>query len=248
MNAPFWVVPAIDLIDGQVVRLHQGSFNRPTFYPQTPQEVARAFGEAGALRLHVVDLDAARRGQPINVAAVEAIRATFGGELEIGGGLRSLEELQIWANCGVDRFVVGTALVQNPDFVQEAARRYRGRVVAGIDCREGQVAVEGWQYDLQLTAVTLAERVRNWGIEEVIYTDISRDGMLGTPDLYGALQLAHCGVAVYLSGGVSSLEAVQQAVAYADQGIRGVIIGRALYDGRMDLKAVISSVQKTRGR
>ncbi len=226
------VIPAIDLMDGKVVRLSRGDFATRIVYSDHPAEFAEAFRKAGATRVHVVDLDGARAGRPVNVEAVRAIVAT-GVEVELGGGLRSIEAVEQAVAMGVRLVVLGTAAVERLDLVREACRRFPGRVVAGIDARDGEVKVAGWAQGTGLPAADVARQVAAAGVTLVEYTDVARDGMFTGVDAAGAARLqAAAGVPVVASGGVASLADVGACKA---AGLAGVIVGKALYEKRMDL-------------
>jgi len=230
------VIPAIDLMDGQVVRLRKGDFATRTVYSDRPAEMAAAFLRAGATRIHVVDLDGARAGQPMNGDAVRAIAAT-GAEVEVGGGLRRIEDVEAVLALGVRLAVLGTAAVERLDLVREACARFPGRIVTGIDARDGEVTVAGWKQGTGLPAVEVARRVRRAGVALVEYTDVARDGMFSGVDAEGAARLqAEAGVAVVASGGVASLDDV---VACRRAGLAGVIVGKALYEKRIDLAEAV---------
>jgi phosphoribosylformimino-5-aminoimidazole carboxamide ribotide isomerase len=231
------VIPAIDLMDGKVVRLSRGDFATRTIYSDRPAEFAEAFFRAGARRVHVVDLDGARAGHPVNTEVVKAIVAT-GVEVELGGGLRSIEAVEQAVAIGVRFVVLGTAAVERLDLVAEACRRFPGRVVAGIDARDGEVKVAGWEQGTGLPAVDVARRVAGAGVTVVEYTDVARDGMFTGVDAAGAARLqAESGVPVVASGGVASIADVAACKA---AGLFGVIVGKALYEKRMDLAAAIA--------
>jgi phosphoribosylformimino-5-aminoimidazole carboxamide ribotide isomerase len=231
------VIPAIDLMDGKVVRLSRGDFATRTIYSDRPAEFAEAFRKAGARRVHVVDLDGARAGHPVNTEVVKAIVAT-GVEVELGGGLRTVEAVEGAVAIGVRFVVLGTAAVERIDLVVEACRRFPGRVVAGIDARDGEVKVAGWAQGSGLPAVDVARRVARAGVTLVEYTDVARDGMFTGVDAAGAAKLqAEAGVQVVASGGVASLADVGSCKA---AGLAGVIVGKALYEKRMDLAQAIA--------
>ncbi len=226
------VIPAIDLMDGKVVRLSRGDFATRTVYSDRPDEFAEAFRKAGARRVHVVDLDGARAGHPVNGDVVRAIVAT-GIEVELGGGLRSVEAVEEAIAMGVRLVVLGTAAVERLDLVTEACRRFPGRVVAGIDARDGEVKVAGWKQGTGLPAVDVARQVAAAGVTLVEYTDVARDGMFTGVDAAGAARLqSAAGVPVVASGGVASLADVAACKA---AGIAGVIVGKALSEKRMEL-------------
>jgi phosphoribosylformimino-5-aminoimidazole carboxamide ribotide isomerase len=232
------VIPAIDLMDGKVVRLSRGDFASSIVYSDRPAEFAEAFRKAGALRVHVVDLDGARAGHPVNTEVVRAIVAT-GVEVELGGGLRSIEAVEQAIAMGVKFVVLGTAAVERLDLVEEACRRFPGRVVAGIDARDGEVKVAGWAQGTGLPAVDVARRVAGAGVTMVEYTDVARDGMFTGVDAAGAARLqAEAGVSVVASGGVASVAA---GAAGTPAGLAGVIVGKALYEKRMDLAQAIAA-------
>jgi phosphoribosylformimino-5-aminoimidazole carboxamide ribotide isomerase len=230
------VIPAIDLMDGCVVRLEKGDFGTRTIYSRDPAEVAKRFRQAGARRIHVVDLDGARAGRPVNEAAVRAI-AEVGVEIEIGGGLRTLADIERVLGWGAHAVVLGTAAVERLDLVRSACARYPGRVRAGIDARDGEVKVSGWVDGTGLRAAEVAGRVREAGVELVEYTDVSRDGMFTGVDAEGSAALQEeAGVPVVASGGVAALEDVK---ACRKAGLAGVIIGKAIYENRIDLAEAI---------
>jgi phosphoribosylformimino-5-aminoimidazole carboxamide ribotide isomerase len=234
------VIPAIDLMDGKVVRLSRGDFAARTIYSDHPAEFAEAFRKAGARRVHVVDLDGARAGHPVNTEAVKAIVAT-GVEVELGGGLRSIEAVEQAVAMGVRLVVLGTAAVERLDLVGEACRRFPGRVIAGIDARDGEVKVAGWEQGTGLPAVDVARRVAAAGVTLVEYTDVARDGMFTGVDAAGAARLqAEAGIPVVASGGVASLADVAGCRA---AGLAGVIVGKALYEKRMDLAEAIAAAE-----
>ncbi|BDG08932.1 1-(5-phosphoribosyl)-5-[(5-phosphoribosylamino)methylideneamino]imidazole-4-carboxamide isomerase [Anaeromyxobacter paludicola] len=226
------VLPAIDLMGGRVVRLQKGDFDTQTVYSADPAEVAEGFRKAGARRIHVVDLDGARAGRPVNTAAVKAIAAVE-VEVEVGGGLRSLEAIEAVLAAGARAAVVGTAAVSRLELVQQACRAFPGRVYAAIDAKGGEVAVQGWESGSGLQAVEVAKRVRDAGVSLVEYTDVARDGMFTGVDAAGAAALQRdAGVPVVASGGVASLDDVRACV---EAGLAGVIIGKALYERRLEL-------------
>ena len=230
------VIPAIDLMDGKVVRLSRGDFATRTIYSDRPAEFAEAFRKAGARRVHVVDLVGARAGRPVNTDVVRAIVAT-GVEVELGGGLRSIEAVEEAIAIGVKFVVLGTAAVERLDLVEEACLRFLGRVVAGIDARDGEVKVAGWAQGTGLPAVDVARRVAGAGVTLIEYTDVARDGMFTGVDAAGAARLqAETGVMVVASGGVASLADVGVCKA---AGLAGVIVGKALYEKRIDLAQAI---------
>ncbi|MDA8145440.1 MAG: 1-(5-phosphoribosyl)-5-[(5-phosphoribosylamino)methylideneamino]imidazole-4-carboxamide isomerase [Thermaerobacter sp.] len=232
------IIPAIDLLGGQVVRLRQGDFQRKTVYAQDPVAVACSFVQAGARRLHLVDLDGAREGTPRNLEVLAQVRRAVSATLEVGGGLRDRQALDQAFRHGADLVVLGTQAALDAAFLEDALARHPGRVVVAVDAREGRVAVEGWQRVLPQTADQFLAQLRATGVEEVIYTDVGRDGTLEGPNFRSLEQAGRSGIPVIASGGVSSLEDVRRLAVLP--GIRGIIIGRALYDGRVDLAAAIA--------
>jgi phosphoribosylformimino-5-aminoimidazole carboxamide ribotide isomerase len=230
------VLPAIDLISGRVVRLRKGDFDTQNVYSDDPASVANRFRMAGAERIHVVDLDGARQGRPVNGAAVASI-ASAGVPFEVGGGLRRIEDVEAVLALGARWAVLGTAAVERLELVAEACRRFPGRIVCGIDARGGEVAVKGWAEGSGLRAAEVARRVRQAGVELVEYTDVARDGMFTGVDAAGSADLQRqAGVPVVASGGVASLDDVR---ACREAGLFGVIVGKAIYERRIDLEQAI---------
>jgi len=230
------VIPAIDLMDGQVVRLKKGDFATRTIYSAHPAEVAASFRDAGAGRIHVVDLDGARAGRPVNLDAVRAI-AAVGVPIEVGGGLRSIEQVEHLLSAGAAFAVLGTAAVSRLELVREACARFPGQVVCGIDAKGGEVAISGWEQGSGLPAAEVARRVKGVGVGLVEYTDVARDGMFSGVDAAGAARLSReAALDVVASGGVASLEDVRACKAAH---LFGVIIGKALYEKRIDLAEAI---------
>lgn len=238
------IVPAIDLLGGRCVRLNQGDYAQAETYDLDPLEVARGFVAAGAQRIHLVDLDAARTGAGTNRAVIGAIRRAVGVTVEVGGGIRAEDDVKALIDQGVDRLVVGTVLVKDPERVATWAARFGQRFVAGIDARDGEVKVSGWEEGSTVRDVELAARCRSLGLISIVYTNIARDGMLGGPDLERTLEVAEAaGLPVILSGGIASL-ADFDAIRAADHPLlAGVITGKALYKNRIDLAEVIRTYQ-----
>jgi phosphoribosylformimino-5-aminoimidazole carboxamide ribotide isomerase len=233
----FELIPAIDLLEGRCVRLSQGRYDEATVYGDDPAAVAGRFVAHPIPRLHVVDLDGARCGKPVNVDAIRQIAARAAGvPVQLGGGLRTLAAVEEALALGVQRVVLGTAALRDPELVREGARRFPGRIVVGIDAKEGRVAVEGWLEQSVTTASDLARRFEDAGVAAIVHTDIARDGTLSGPNLEASADLAGCvGIPVIVSGGVRSQEDVRRAAALAGGGIAGAIVGRALYTGDVDL-------------
>jgi phosphoribosylformimino-5-aminoimidazole carboxamide ribotide isomerase len=230
------VFPAIDLKGGQVVRLAEGDMDRATVYGDNPADQARRFAEAGADHLHVVDLDGAFAGKPVNAGAVESIIKAFPGKVQLGGGIRDRAGIDHWLGLGVDRVVIGTAALKNPALVKEAARDLPGRIVVGVDARDGFVATEGWADVSDVSVVELASRFADAGVAALLFTDVGRDGLLKGCNIDATVNLArHTNIPVIASGGVADLGDILALARSAAEGIEGVITGRALYDGRLDL-------------
>ena len=233
----FELIPAIDLLGGRCVRLAQGRYEEATVYGDDPAAVAARFAAYPLRRLHVVDLDGARAGAPANGAALQGILAAANGvPVQVGGGMRTLAHLEERLALGVDRVVLGTAALRDPTLVREAARRHPGRVAVGIDAREGRVAVQGWLESSDVAAVDLARRFEDAGVAAIVYTDIARDGMGTGPNLEQTAALAAAvAIPVIASGGVGSEDDVRRSCALAERGVAGLIVGRALYTGALDL-------------
>lgn len=226
------LVPAIDILDGKVVRLKKGDYSQVTVYGEDPVAMVSEFEEAGASRVHIVDLDGARDGRPTSYAIVKRIVEATSMTVEVGGGIRDMETLERYLDCGATRLVLGSALVSNPDFAREAAQRHADNIVAGIDARDGMVAIEGWRESSSVPAAELVAELKSYGIHELVYTDISRDGTQAGIDAaaYGRLAKA-AGFPVTASGGIASLDDIYALGALDAPGIDGVITGRAIYEG-----------------
>jgi len=239
--------PAIDLKDGACVRLEQGDMARATVFHRDPAAQARAFEAQGFEYLHVVDLDGAFSGKPVNRAAVESIIDATTIPLQLGGGIRNLETIEVWLGKGVARVIIGTAAVRDPELVRSAARRFPGRVAVGLDAREGRVAVEGWAEDSEVTALDIASRFEDAGVAAIIFTDIARDGLLKGLNLDATIALAErISIPVVASGGLASMEDVKALLAPRAGRLAGAIAGRALYDGRLDPQAALALIRSAR--
>jgi phosphoribosylformimino-5-aminoimidazole carboxamide ribotide isomerase len=238
----FSLYPAIDLKGGQVVRLKRGEMDQATIYADDPAAQARRFIEAGFSWVHMVDLDGAFAGKPANAAAVRAIIAAVpGAKLQLGGGIRTMDTAEAWLAAGVSRIILGSAAVKDPDFARAACRAFPGRVALGIDARDGMVATEGWAETSDVSATDLARRFEDAGAAAVIYTDIARDGMLSGVNVAATAALARAvRLPVIASGGVAGVEDIT-ALRDAAVGIEGVILGRALYDGRIEPKLALAA-------
>ena len=231
--------PAIDLKDGNCVRLLRGEMDAATVFGADPAAQARAFVDAGCRWLHLVDLNGAFAGHPVNAGAVEAILAAVDVPVQLGGGIRDRATLEGWLEKGIARVILGTAAVRDPEFVRDAARAFPGRVAVGIDARAGRVAVEGWAEATDLEATDLARRFEDAGVAALIYTDIDRDGAMEGPNVPATAALAHAvSIPVIASGGVSSIEDLR-ALKACGAPLDGAISGRALYEGRIDLREAV---------
>jgi phosphoribosylformimino-5-aminoimidazole carboxamide ribotide isomerase len=229
--------PAIDLKDGACVRLYKGEMNRATVFSDNPAAQALSFQNAGCTWLHLVDLNGAFAGQPVNGAAVEAILAATNVPAQLGGGIRDMATIEAWLNKGLARVILGTVAVENPDLVREAANEFPGQVAVGIDARNGKVATRGWAEETDVMVTELARQFEDAGVAAIIYTDINRDGAMQGPNVEATAALAHAvSIPVIASGGVSSL-ADLQALKDCGAPLDGAISGRALYDGAIDLAA-----------
>ena len=239
--------PAIDLKDGVCVRLEQGDMARATVFNRDAAAQAHDFEEAGFRHLHVVDLDAAFAGKPMNAAAVERILETVGLCVQLGGGIRDMATIDGWLGKGVNRVIIGTAAVRDPALVKEAARAYPGRVAVGLDARDGKVAVEGWAETSQITALEIAQRFEDAGVAAIVFTDIARDGLLKGLNLDATIALADSiSVPVIASGGLASIDDVKALLAPRAKKLAGAISGRALYDGRLDATAAMALIRAAR--
>lgn len=234
------VIPAIDLKQGRCVRLEQGLMDKDTVYSDDPAAQARSWQEQGGELLHIVDLDGAFAGVPRNRDAIRAIVQAVTIPTELGGGIRDLPTIEAYLELGIGRVILGTVAKENPQLVREACRLFPGRIVAGIDARDGLVAVRGWADVTEKTAVDLAKELEDCGVAAVIYTDIARDGMLSGPNITATGALAEAlTVPVIASGGVSCLDDIAQLLTIEHLGVTGVITGKALYTGSLDLRAAV---------
>ncbi len=239
--------PAIDLKEGQCVRLAQGDMDRATVFNDDPAEQARAFQSQGFEYLHVVDLDGAFAGAPRNAGAVEAILKALTIPVQLGGGIRDMRTLAGWLDKGVSRVIIGTAAVKDPSFVREAARLYPGRVAVGIDAKDGMVAVDGWARTTRMSALDLGRSFEDAGVSAIIYTDIARDGILTGLNIEQTLALANAlTIPVIASGGLASLADIERLLQPDCAKLAGAITGRALYDGRLDPEEALTLIRKAR--
>jgi len=239
--------PAIDLKDGQCVRLEQGDMTRATVFNLEPAAQAKSFAAQGFEYLHVVDLDGAFAGKPMNGQAVETMLKAVTMPLQLGGGIRDLATVEAWLAKGVARVIIGTAAVRDPELVKNAARKFPGRVAVGLDARDGKVAVEGWAETSQVTALEIAQRFEDAGVAAIIFTDIARDGLLKGLNLDATLALAdRISIPVVASGGLASIEDVRAMLTPRAKKLAGAIAGRALYDGRLDAAAALALIRDAR--
>jgi phosphoribosylformimino-5-aminoimidazole carboxamide ribotide isomerase len=233
--------PAIDLKDGACVRLKLGQMEQATVFNSNPANQARAFEAAGAEWIHVVDLNGAFAGKPVNAAAVEAILEAVSVPVQLGGGIRDMATIEAWLERGVRRVILGTVALKNPALVKQACKRFPDRVAVGIDAKGGRVAVEGWAETSNLSVLDLALKFEKTGVAAIIYTDIDRDGVLSGPNVEATAALARAiKTPVIASGGVASLDDLRRLKEVASTGIAGVISGRAIYDGRIDLATALA--------
>jgi phosphoribosylformimino-5-aminoimidazole carboxamide ribotide isomerase len=241
--------PAIDLKDGVCVRLEQGDMGRATVFNRDPAAQANLFEEEGFRHLHVVDLDGAFAGKPMNAAAVDRILETVGLCVQLGGGIRDMATVEGWLGKGVDRVIIGTAAVRDPAFVKQAARAFPKRVAVGLDARDGKVAVQGWAETSELTALEIAQRFEDAGVAAIIYTDISRDGLLKGLNLDATIALADAvTIPVIASGGLASLDDIRLMLEPRAVKLAGAIAGRAIYDGRLNASEALRLIRAARDR
>lgn len=241
------VIPAIDILGGQCVRLYQGDYGQVQTFDENPESVARRWVEAGATRLHLVDLDGAKAGKPVNQAAIAAITQAVPIPVQVGGGLRDRQCVAELLDLGVQRVILGTVAVEQPDLVQQLGQEFPGQIVVGIDARNGKVATRGWLETSAVMATDLAQRMAVAGAAAIIYTDIHRDGTLQGPNLEALRELATAvKIPVIASGGVSSLTDLFNLLALEPLGVTGAIIGRAIYTGEVSLQEAVRAVGQGR--
>ncbi|MFB2833108.1 1-(5-phosphoribosyl)-5-[(5-phosphoribosylamino)methylideneamino]imidazole-4-carboxamide isomerase [Floridanema evergladense] len=237
------VIPAIDLLDGKCVRLYQGDYSQSQVFDENPVAVAKQWVKQGATRLHLVDLDGAKTGKSVNLKSIEAIVKAVTIDVEVGGGLRDRTSVATLLNMGVRWAILGTVAVEKPELVQQLCQEFPGKIIVGIDARNGKVATKGWLETSEVSAQDLAQQMAKMGAAEIIYTDIHRDGTLEGPNIEALRELAsNLSIPVIASGGVSSLTDLFSLLALEFLGVRGAIVGRALYTGDVSLKEAIQAV------
>ena len=238
------IIPAIDLKEGKCVRLEQGLMDRASVYSDDPATTAKHWESQGAEFLHVVDLDGAFAGVPKNLDAIKAIRSAVKIPIQIGGGIRDIATINTLISIGVDRIILGTAAIQNPAFVREACQKFQGKIIAGIDAKDGMVAIKGWAEVTDVKAIDLAMQMQDYGVIAIIYTDIKRDGMLSGPNIEATRLLAKSlHIPVIASGGVATMKDIEDLLTIRYSGISGVITGKAIYSGSLNLREAILFVK-----
>ena len=245
------LIPAIDLKDGKCVRLKQGDMNDATTFGEDPAAMARRWVDAGARRLHLVDLNGAFAGKPVNEAAVKAILAEVGDEIpvQLGGGIRDLDTIERYLDDGLSFIIIGTAAVKSPGFLRDACTAFGGHIIVGLDAKDGKVATDGWSKLTGHEVIALARKFQDYGVEGVIYTDIGRDGMLSGINIDATVKLAQAlTIPVIASGGLSRMADIEQLCAIEAQGVTGVICGRAIYSGDLDFAAAQSRADMLAGQ
>lgn len=236
------IYPAIDIIDGKAVRLSQGSFDNVTVFNDTPADAAKDWVDAGATYIHIVDLDGARYGKTFVIDIIKDIKSKYNIKIETGGGVRTMKDIDDRIEAGASRVIIGTAAVKNPELVKEAVEKYGDKIAVGVDAKNGMVAISGWEEVSNVTAVDLCLKMKSYGVNTVIYTDISKDGMMSGPNTESTKDLIEkTGMDIIASGGVSKIEDVENV---NNINAAGVIIGKALYNGALDLKEVIDRFEK----
>ena len=236
--------PAIDLKDGQCVRLIQGDMSKSKVFDESPVKRAQLFLKEGCSWLHVVDLNGAFEGKPINTKPVREIIKNVNINIQLGGGIRDIETIDFWLDLGVNRIILGTVALKRPDIVKEACKKHHGKIAVGLDTREGLIAVEGWAEQSKVKALDLVKQYEDYGVSAIIYTDIKRDGVLAGPAIEDTAEFAEkINIPVIVSGGVSSIEDIIKIKGYEKSGIIGVISGRAIYDNRLNISDGIKALE-----
>ena len=241
------IIPAIDIKGGKCVRLEQGLMNKETIFSNNPEEMAFQWKRKGARRLHIVDLDGAVYGKTVNKKAIKKILDTVSIPVELGGGIRDLDTIQEYIDLGIDKIIIGTIAYKNPHLVEMACKRYPGKIIVSIDSKDNYVSVEGWTEPTSVTAIDLAKRFEDMGIAAFIYTDIKRDGMRSGPNIDGIRKFAKgINVEIIAAGGISSIKDIERLLLLKKYGVSGIITGRALYDGSINLEEAIDIIDKGR--
>lgn len=243
------LIPAIDLKDGQCVRLKQGDMDQSTVFSENPAAMARSWVDKGARRLHLVDLNGAFAGKPQNLPAIKAILQAVGDEIpvQLGGGIRDLDTIERYLDAGLRYVIIGTAAVKNPGFLKDACTAFGGHVIVGLDAKDGKIATDGWSKLTGHEVVDLAKKFEDWGVESIVYTDIGRDGMLSGINIEATVKLAQAlSIPVIASGGLSSMADIDALCAVEDEGVEGVIAGRAIYSGDLDFAAAQARADELR--
>ena len=245
------LIPAIDLKEGHCVRLKQGDMDQSTTFSEDPAAMARTWLDRGARRLHLVDLDGAFAGQPKNEVAIRKILRQVGSEVDVqlGGGIRDLDTIERYLDAGLRYVIIGTAAVKNPGFLQDACTAFGGHIIVGLDAREGKVATDGWSKLTRHDVLDLGKKFEDYGVESIIYTDIGRDGMLSGINIEATVKLAQAlSIPVIASGGLTNMQDIEALCAVADEGIEGVICGRAIYSGDLDFAAAQNRADELQGQ
>jgi len=232
------IIPAIDIQNGNCVRLRQGDFSQETIFNNSPLDIAEKWVKDGAQRLHIVDLDGARLGEPINIDLISKICKTFPSiPVQIGGGIRDIETARKYINAGASFIIIGTKAVEDPNFVKDLCSEFHKKIIIGIDAKNGEVATEGWVSNSKVNAISLSKKFEDFGVSEIVYTDIEKDGMMGGLNIEATVDLAkEINIPVIASGGVSSNDDLKKIINYEKFGISGVIVGRALYENKINIK------------
>jgi len=244
------IIPAIDLKEGKCVRLKQGLMDQSTIFSENPSEMARKWVDLGAKRLHLVDLDGAFAGKPVNQEAIKSIVSAVGGSalIQLGGGIRNMKTVENFLNSGVDSIIIGTAAVTNPDFLLEACNAFPGQIIVGLDAKDGDVAINGWAKLTGQNVIELGQKFEGYGVDSIIYTDIGRDGMMSGVNIEATVKLAESlKIPVIASGGVSRLKDIENLCEISSAGIEGVITGTAIYEGTLDFKDAQGLAERLRG-
>jgi phosphoribosylformimino-5-aminoimidazole carboxamide ribotide isomerase len=242
----FELIPAIDLKDSECVRLKQGRMEDATVYGSNPAEMAQRWFDQGAQRLHLVDLNGAFAGKPVNDDAIRSICKISGDiPVQIGGGIRNSDTIAAYLDAGITYCIIGSQAVREPEFVRQACREFPGHIIVGLDARDGKVAVDGWADTAEVLAVDLAKEFADAGVSSIVYTDISRDGMLSGCNVEATAELAAaCGIPVIASGGIKDISDIEQLLAVRQQGVAGSILGRSIYEGTLDLQQAAALVKQ----